>query len=298
MKRFATIALVPLALAGTAFAGKVSHNDDGLRFVGKGEKNRVNITDYGESGYVIVDRAGGLRVGGDCFRDTPRRAQCPAGDPLVEDVRVSLGRGADRMSADIRPGNRRDSAKGITAWGGAGNDRLVARARTSAFFRGEDGNDVLIAAPRLGSRLISDLNGGPGNDVLRAPTGNVDAHGGPGDDDIRVDGPNSEIFAEGGAGDDLVVLSQGGTGSGGRILGGDGDDRITSGAKFSSMAGGDGNDTIDAANSDALGVIHCGDGPNDTAIMGPEDRFGVEGNREEEAQQDPALWGCENVVRR
>ena len=90
MRRVAALGLLPLVLAGTAFAGKVSHRADELRFVGKGERNRVNITEYGESGFVIVDRAGRLRVGGDCFSDTQRRAQCPGSFSGITDRYVRI----------------------------------------------------------------------------------------------------------------------------------------------------------------------------------------------------------------
>lgn len=281
-----------LALATSASAGVLRWSVDELRFVGKGEANRVTITDLGANGYEVVDRAGRMRVDRECFQESGRKAFCAPGDPNM-DILVSLGGGADRLAAAIRPGNLRDeAAKGITARGGPGPDRLVAQNGTSADLRGEGGNDVLLGAPRLSSQLFNDLSGGGGEDLLVGRSSETTALGGPGDDEIRIRGGGLDHFARGGDGNDVITYFEGG----GSINAGAGDDRLTSGPNLTYLRGDAGNDMHDAANSDATAVIACGAGTNDTVVMGPEDRFGFEGLMRE--SQDPADWGCENVTRR
>ncbi|MEA2386339.1 MAG: hypothetical protein QOJ22_513 [Thermoleophilaceae bacterium] len=282
----ALVVTLLLACAGTAGAATVRHSQDLLRFVGKGEANRVTITEYGPDGFVIVDRAGGLRVRGDCFRDTGRRAQCPAGD-RIHDTYARLGGGADRLSADLDPGDFRDRANGIDAFGGPGNDRLTARGETVALFRGEGGNDVLTAAPRLRSNHLTILWGGPGDDRLNGSETAIDMSGGPGNDQLYArDGDENDLL--GGDGHDLLDLGDGG----GNAFGGEGDDRIVGGPNPSLLRGEGGDDHIDAADA-GNDLITCGDGI-DTVIVSPGDRFGRTGGNDE--PHDAASWGCENVT--
>lgn len=125
------------------------------------------------------------------------------------------------------------------AYGGAGNDRLVAGYYTDALY-GEDGDDILDGRP---GGYSPDLDGGAGNDTLYARDGGK-AYGGSGDDVIFAD---SEAY--GGSGNDRIELALGYA----YIANGDaGDDLISvtnpynrsSDGYVVRLAGGDGADTI------------------------------------------------------
>lgn len=167
--------------------------------------------------------------------------------------------------------------KGVSLYGGAGNDNIVG-STASDFIDGGDDNDVIagrkgndIVAGGLGDDQIAGgegndvLDGGDGADVIYGEDGNDTIRGGSGDDflwgdmfnDVNsTDGGNDVM--DGGAGNDQLVGSggddylNGGSGTdlliGGEgndlLFGGEGDDELQGGAGRDSLYGDAGDDKL------------------------------------------------------
>ena len=143
---------------------------------------------------------------------------------------------------------------GSSAWGGDGDDVLVARgdAGTTMLLQGEAGNDSLY-----GGLAMDELVGGEGDDV---------AFGYEGDDLLRLD--SGDDYALGGTGNDVVIA---GTGDD-EAHGGAGDDVLVMGAGDDMAFGDAGNDRIElgAGNDFALG----GAGADTFVFTSGHDRIG------------------------
>ena len=177
-------------------------------------------------------------VGGDGF-DMASYATAESGVTVhTGDMATNTGDAAGDILEDIEGliGSAHDDTlittwSGGPAWGGAGNDVLVARGEVGAtmLLQGEAGNDSLYGGLamdelvggegddiafgyegddllRLGSGDDYAL-GGTGNDVVLAGTGDDEAHGGAGDD-VLVMGAGDDL-AFGDAGNDLIELGAG-----------------------------------------------------------------------------------------
>jgi Ca2+-binding RTX toxin-like protein len=183
----------------------------------------------------------------------------------ILNARVSAGSGDDMVSLDnvgaltVHAGTGDDtlslgSGDGpVDARGGAGDDRIDAYASSGAAVHGGAGDDW----------IRSDGSGGdsPG-----------DAWGGAGDDYVEVRGQT--IFADGGAGDDVIT---GGTGYGADIHGGTGDDTILIGGG-GLFDGGDGDDTIyvrDVGGEEGEDVFDGGRGNDTIRYTGFDESFTV-----------------------
>lgn len=195
---------------------------------------------------------------------------CPVSGPSAPMVLFSGSDGADDFVNNTRTMS--------VAFGGTGDDRLVATTASAMFF-GDGGADILVGSP-----LFDTLEGGPGDDLIFGAEGSdiVDAgggadtvlggagndtiEGGPGADTIfgqegsdTLQGGGGEDFLSGGLGFDVVDggfsndeihggsnpdTLLGGLGDD-RIFGGDGTDTIDGGGGADTVVGGSGNDTIE-----------------------------------------------------
>lgn len=268
--------------AGPDATTDASDNDivdagDGDDFVlaGAGD-DRVTLgagVDYAETGEGVDNARGG---DGEDYIDTG------AGDDLADGGRdrdyVAAGTGNDTMTSSgagpdyldggedadtitgaadtnyIDGGNgsdRIDSPSGYLA-GGAGNDTITGGNAVS-YVEAGDGNDT-VTAP-------SDLEGGPGADVLAATGEGSYANGGD-DDDVLV-ARNTGVTLDGGAGTDQLN----GSSNPDTLLGGAGDDSLDAGAGDDTLSGDDRIDTLQGrAGADEL----FGGADADTLIGGPD----------------------------
>ncbi|UUW87218.1 calcium-binding protein [Pimelobacter simplex] len=144
--------------------------------------------------------------------------------------------------ADVIRGTRGRDV--IVAKGGA--DRIDGRGGKDVICAGPGDDRVTVPARGRGTRVL----GGPGDDVLTARAGGVALVGEAGDDQIF--GADVPGRADGGPGDDLIVL---GRGNDTRVHGGPGNDRLQ---------GGGGNDRLDGDD----GVDVCRGGPGTDTCHG------------------------------
>jgi Ca2+-binding RTX toxin-like protein len=205
-------------------------------------------------------------------------------DPTKEDSRlvsINLDTGAGSDVIFIAG----DNTSRINA--GAGDDFVAAEG--DAIVDGGDGNDLIYARTASGDAgddvIFSDgfASGGDGNDSITLfsldPAGDTApkvAYGGAGDDQIVA---SVRANIDGGSGDDVLILRDGGTAGGGSgndtisswekatVEGGEGDDDILL-LQGGAADGGAGNDTINAS---TYSVVSGGTG-NDTVSL---DRGGV-----------------------
>lgn len=145
-----------------------------------------------------------------------------------------------------------------------GNDSdnvIEGRGNADTTFEGRGGNDTLVL-PGHGTLL-----GGDGNDVLRGVSSEIDNTNNAG-----------RFFADGGSGDDTIVLNEGAdpenAAGGSTVEGGDGNDSITIIGGDDNIHGGDGNDTVyagvgdDRISGDAGDDRLNGDGGKDSIYGG------------------------------
>jgi len=242
-----------LLVAAPAGASEVSFSDARSVTVRAlpGERNRVSATV--ESGFVrVVDRAGAT-AGPGCAAVDAVTVACAALDAPVS-VGAELGDGDDvlttTLAATVDGGAGADELRtgGGVLRGGPGDDRLVGGSAA-----GGDGDDVLF-----GSSGFDRLDGGGGDDVIRA---------GDGDDDLFGGGGRDRLAGE--AGDDY-------------LLAGSGDDVLDGGAGADRLLGGSGTD-----------VLRARDGTRDTLECGSRM---LAGDRATVDAAD-VTWWCEHVAR-
>ncbi len=219
-------------------------NADGGAFndtlIGSDEANILN----GNGGNDVIDGQGGndtFNVGAEDGRDTIRGGS--GNDTLFVNGNDGAG---ERLRVEAR-----------------GNEFLVRnnfgdRAQTTfsqvetLFVNGQGGDDDLRVDGSFNQGVDIILDGGAGNDTLRANNGAVTLLGGEGDD--LVTGGNRDDVADGGAGNDTV---RGGNGRD-TLEGGAGDDSIDGGNDNDSLSGGEGNDNLQGRNG--FDTIDGGDG--------------------------------------
>jgi len=161
-------------------------------------------------------------------------------------VTESIARRGHKASAGTTTTFAAADVSSIVANGGAGNDNIVFKALGSTAF----------TTPAV-------IDGGAGNDWIRAAGGADSISGGDGDDKIEAgDGADT---VNGGDGDDKI---NGGAGAD-LLNGDDGDDDLTGGADADTMNGGDGDDVFRAAGDSAVDTI---DGGADSAETGEDDQ--------------------------
>lgn len=276
-------AVVALATVGSASAGTLRGNDNGLRYESDGAMT-VRVWNEGRD-LILVDTAATQ-----FDRELPRTcaievvdagvgARCVA--PGQQELRITTGDGNSwitawelprRVSLHVKLGTGDNIVEG-----GSGDDRIDGGA----------GRDTLYGGP--GDDRI---DGNDGNDYLRGNGGNDDVRGGEGlnflfgdgGDDLLVGGSSFEYFT-GGRGDDVVRGGGGnddiGLGAGDDVAhGGDGDDEIRGGA---------GQDTVHAGNGDDL--VRLRDGEGDTVQCGG----GNDIARVDAGEVDMARRSCEKV---
>lgn len=264
MKRIAPIvlALVLLGAIGPAAARAafVGSSPGGCnRFDGctggillRDDRNEANDVTVTSDAQVVTfrDAAQPLRAEAGCAQVDPSTVTCAAGQAL----RIELENGDDRL----------DSTVGATVFLGGGNDRFDG----SGTVQGSSGDDHMTAKP---GGSATNLDGGPGDDVLlggsggqllSGGTGRDTIDGGPGDDTVeagdmwpstreadRVEGGSGrdEVSYGGGARGVRVDLSDPGPDGGpgeGDVLTGIEDVRGTAGVDV--LIGDDGPNTLDA----------------------------------------------------
>jgi Ca2+-binding RTX toxin-like protein len=160
-----------------------------------GETNDLGIV--GES---FTDLGAPLTAGPGCVQIDANRASCLSGPPVVE-----TGDGDDRVDV------RFPCCGTVTVHGGTGADNILifGNGVPAGDLDGGPGNDVLRSNQQLGGLDV--LRGGPGDDVLRIEFhSNLGGreYGGDGDDELYYEGgfPGSHLFhplaLDGGSGND------------------------------------------------------------------------------------------------
>ena len=216
---------------------------------------------------VLVGGAGADKlVGGDGF-DVASYATATAGVYVhTGDVAQNAGDAAGDTYEGVEGlvGSDHDDTlittwSGGSAWGGAGDDVLVARgeAGTTMLLQGETGNDVLYGGLAMDELVGGDGDdsafGYEGDDVLRLGAGDDYALGGAGNDVVLMDGGDDE--AHGGSGSDVLVMGAGDD----LAFGDEGDDRIDLGTGNDFALGGRGADTfVFTAGQDRIGDFEAG----------------------------------------
>lgn len=92
-----------------------------------------------------------------------------------------------------------------TAYGGSGDDGIASRSHHDAFAWGGAGDDIIGVT---GGDGVARAYGGDGHDNITvwAPEGRAEAYGGRGDDTLSIDRSASGLLC-GGAGDDMLIVS-------------------------------------------------------------------------------------------
>jgi Ca2+-binding RTX toxin-like protein len=145
---------------------------------------------------------------------------------------------------------------------------------------GLDGNDTIDASGLNPSQIRLFVDGGAGNDTIRASNGGDIILGGDGDDTIiggtgddHISGNAGDDVITGGGGNDIIDAGDGNdvitTGEGvDFIQGGAGDDRIESGGGHDTIEAGDGNDIVTGGAGEDVASLGNGD---DRFIWNPGD---------------------------
>jgi hypothetical protein len=255
----------PAPAAASIVLGQGQHELMALQ----GELNQVTVAyDTVARVYVIEDTAG-IRAPGPTSFQTHG---CVARSATVvacawPELKVQLGDGNDRLTVTtpgsprtvtvVRNGRRLETALGVIASGGPGDDTLVGNAASDGLYGGGEWSlDGVQPVPEdTGNDTIV---GGDGHDVLTGAGGGDRIEGGAGDDQI-----------DGGAGDDLLAgvaghdLLDGGAGND-VLTGGAGDDVLRVFNGRDTADGGAGNDEIYSLDAffrrTAPSTIRCGAG--------------------------------------
>jgi len=169
--------------------------------------------------------------------------------------------------------------KGVSLYGGAGNDNIVG-STASDFIDGGDDNDVI--AGRKGNDVIT---GGLGDDHIAGGEGNDVLDGG-GDADV-IHGEDGNDTISGGSGDDLLwgdMFNDADSTEGGNDImdGGAGNDQLAGGGGDDYLSGGSGNDLLIGGEGNDL--LFGGEG--DDELQGGAGRDSLYGDA-----GDDKLWG-------
>ncbi len=191
--------------------------------------NNVAKVDAGAGDDMVAVEGDGIVYGGE-GNDLifARTASGDVGDDVIySDGFASGGDGDDAITLFTLDAENDDTLK--IAYGGAGNDQIVASVK--AAIDGGDGDDVLMlrdggtagggaGADKISAWADATVEGGAGNDDILLFFGGA-ADGGDGDDKIET---NTYATAGGGRGADTVVMNGGGTY---KFAKGDGSDKVT-----------------------------------------------------------------------
>jgi Ca2+-binding RTX toxin-like protein len=181
------------AARGTSVADTKVFNNSGVAY---NSFDGVNAYDGGDGNDIIIGSF--RRTGTDAFFGGN-------GNDII-----SGGDGSDYLYGEagddiIFTGEAGNSISNDTAFGGAGNDRLIVRPSdsrhiTNVYFDGGDGNDILDARYANSSTLI----GGSGDDIALGGNGRDDFNGGYGND-IFYGGKGQDVETSGGPADDTGI---------------------------------------------------------------------------------------------
>lgn len=175
-----------------------------------GETNDLSVS-YADGTYTFVDLAATIEGGDGCVARTAHEVAC-ARSGRLDSLRLDLADGDDRVKVDLPVAAEAGRSNGgLLIQGGPGADRLdvtAVRGRPTAY--GGEGDDLLVGAGEPSDS--SDLSGGAGADEIFGGFGRGALNGGSGDDILRAAVGGGSI--EGGGGID-------------RLLGGPGDDFLS-----------------------------------------------------------------------
>jgi Ca2+-binding RTX toxin-like protein len=245
MRLFLAVLATCMLVPATASATVVSSQGGTITLAG---------TDAGEPISIAV--RGGLRTLGDTYRAIGFQP----GETYVAGPGCTQG-GENDVECPV------EGVTQILVVGGGGNDSVSLGVTTPAVrIEGGEGDDDLTLGPTQAPQVI---DAGAGNDTVRVgghPGSPTTVLGGEGDDQLTLTAGNAT--ADGGAGNDRVVFGDP-DGAPTDIAGGDGDDTLLiSGPAADRIAGGAGNDTIDATNEDDDAAqpddVTCGAGTDST----------------------------------
>lgn len=237
-----------LGAVSTASASKLYVDSSGtLRFAaGAGEVNRVDATDIGTGGFMVVTDPGSLiHPGPGCVAISAHQGSCAPPASGGQDMRIDLADRDDSARAFKLGGGS------ITINGGVGDDTIADLPQYGADVSGGNGDDTITVHPNFGGS--ADVHGDEGNDRITAISASGVVSGDGNNDVITLStvvnppsGPPSAAY--GGAGSDRIVAN-GGTAVG-LLDGGDGNDRLST-DEFATAAildGGAGKDLITTTN--------------------------------------------------
>ncbi|GLY26813.1 calcium-binding protein [Kineosporia sp. NBRC 101731] len=166
----------------------------------------------------------------------------PAGTRVIN--QFVLGNGNDTLRTKSS-----DLYFATTVWGGPGED--IITGHNGPILEGGEGNDVVRAIGKgtsaSGNEGDDTITGGVGAQVLRGDAGNDVIHGGSGNDSVYGDEGNNKLYGD--AGNDIVMggngkdLVYGGAGNDG-VLGEGGNDKVYGGAGNDRLSGSSGNDVL------------------------------------------------------
>ena len=256
-----------LSLSGYVADGNASDDNDGFSIrssTGSGDDTvifdtRDRTNQDGRLSAITLDTGDGSDV---VFiaGNNASRIDAGAGDDFVAvegDSVVNGGAGNDLIFARNASGDEGDDVlfSNSFASGGTGNDTITI------FSLGAEDNGPKVAFGGEGEDHVvasvkADIDGGDGNDVLVLRDGGS-ASGGAGDDKISA---FADSTLDGGAGNDDIYLLKGGSADGG-----EGDDVIQA-QRYATVSGGTGNDTVTLIGGGAY-TYRKGDG-NDTLELG------------------------------
>ncbi|MEA2711416.1 MAG: hypothetical protein QOF78_4017 [Phycisphaerales bacterium] len=181
-------------------------------------------------------------------------------DGIFPDVLINLADGNDRVElteygATINGGNGNDTVYAVDGGGpfegGAGIDLYEMKSPDGSFIdlslTPTTENGKINYGTLIGNELANQLETGYGGGTIRGMGGNDTLRGA--SDALYLD----PILLDGGAGNDTLIVSPGGSGEGNlfggagndSLVGGGGDDNLIGGSGADTMRGGPGNDTVD-----------------------------------------------------
>ena len=196
-----------MLLPTPAIAGSVSVIDDPRREraedpgelvlfqAAAGERNVVSATfETDPSGWLITDAGAPVTAGPSCQAIDAHTVRCHASaDAYISDTRFELGDEDDRLRTG-QPPDTVDVWGEFTGDGGAGDDRLIGGSAINRL-EGGAGDDVLRASER--GAMANVLNGGPGDDRLWGHGGFDELDGGGGGRDELYGRGGEDIMRDG-----------------------------------------------------------------------------------------------------
>jgi Ca2+-binding RTX toxin-like protein len=247
-------ALVALpAFAGTASAATVSKTVAAITYQANASETNNTVVTRSGSNFIFTESPGPLTAGTGCSQTSANVVTCTQSSPDPSLVANLLDQNDTFSAAGI------DHFTAVTFNGGDGNDTLTAPNEITTL-NGDNGNDTLT-----GDDKADTLNGGNGDDTMDGAGGADALNGGTDAGMDRMTGGDKDDILDGGPGIDRALYTTGNTtitidnvandsdGQGDTdnvmdtvesITGSSGTDNITGSCFSNTLAGQNGNDTL------------------------------------------------------